>query len=253
MLPFDFELGVACLALAGATAVHAQNAALQALSGISKQDQTTALRSALTQGAQAAVASLGKPDGFLANPKVRIPLPGKLAKADKLLHTLGLGAQSDALVTAMNRAAEAAVPEARTLLVDAVKQMSVQDAAGILTGGPDSATQYFRGKTSASLAAKFLPIVKKSTEKVDLAARYNALAGKAATFGVIQEKDASVENYVTQKALDGLFTMIGEEEAAIRANPMGQASKLLQKVFSAAGNSAGVLRSPTTLRPVATG
>jgi hypothetical protein len=213
----------------------AQSSALQALSGISKQDQTTALRSALTQGAQAAVATLGKTDGFLGNPKVRIPLPGKLAKADKMLRTLGMGAQSDALITAMNRAAEAAVPEARTLLVDAVKQMSVQDAAGILTGGPDSATQYFRGKTSASLAAKFLPIVRKSTQKVDLAARYDAVAGKAAALGLIDAKDASVENYVTQKALDGLYTMIGEEEAAIRADPMGQASKLLQKVFSAAG------------------
>jgi hypothetical protein len=218
----------------GAFHVRAQTPAPQALSGISKADQTTALRSALTQGAQAAVATLGKPDGFLANPKVRIPLPGKLAKAEKLLRTLGMSAQTDALITAMNRAAEAAVPEARTLLVDAVKQMSVQDVAGILTGAPDSATQYFRSKTSASLTTKLLPIVRKSTEKVDLAARYNAVAGKAAQFGVIDAKDAAVENYVTQKTLDGLFTMIGEEEAAIRANPMGQASKLLQKVFSAA-------------------
>jgi hypothetical protein len=218
----------------GAFHVHAQNSAPQALSGISKADQTTALRNALTQGAQAAVATLGKPDGFLANPKVRIPLPGKLAKAEKLLRTLGMGAQTDALITAMNRAAEAAVPEARTLLVDAVKQMSVQDVAGILTGAPDSATQYFRSKTSASLTTKLLPIVRRSTEKVDLAARYNAVAGKAAQFGVIDAKDAAFENYVTQKTLDGLFTMIGEEEAAIRANPMGQASKLLQRVFSAA-------------------
>ncbi len=135
----------------------------------------------------------------------------------------------------MNRAAEAAVPEARTLLVDAVKQMSVQDVAGILTGGPSSATQYFRSKTSASLAARFLPIVRKSTEKVDLTARYNALAGKAAGLGLIDAKDASVETYVTQKALDGLFTVIAEEEAALRANPMGQASQLLQRVFTAAG------------------
>ncbi len=227
-------LVVMALSLCSPAAV-AQGTALQALGSISKQDQTTALRSALTQGAQAAVAQLGKPDGFLGNPKVRIPLPGKLAKADKMLRKLGLGAQSDALVNAMNRAAEAAVPEARTLLVDAVKQMSVQDVAGILTGGPSSATQYFRSKTSASLAARFLPIVRKSTEKVDLTARYNALAGKAAGLGLIDAKDASVETYVTQKALDGLFTVIAEEEAALRANPMGQASQLLQRVFTAAG------------------
>jgi hypothetical protein len=161
-------------------------------------------------------------------------LPGKLQKAEKLLRTLGMSSQTDALVTAMNRAAEAAVPEARTLLIDAVKGMSVQDVAGILSGGPNSATEYFRGKTSEQLTAKFLPIVKKSTEKVDLAARYNAVASKAAGFGVVDAKDASIETYVTQKALDGLFKMIGEEEAAIRANPMGQASSLLRKVFSAA-------------------
>lgn len=209
--------------------------ALAALAGISKQDQTSALRTALTQGAQAAVSNLGKTDGFLGNPQVRIPLPGKLAKAEKTLRMVGMGSQTDALITAMNRAAEAAVPEARALLVDAVKNMSVQDVAGILTGGPNSATEYFRGKTSEPLAAKFLPIVRKQTEKVDLAARYNAVAGKAAAFGMFDAKDASVESYVTQKALDGLFTMIGREEAAIRANPLGQTNKLLQKVFTAAG------------------
>ena len=113
--------------------------------------------------------------------------------------------------------------------------MSVQDVAGILTGPPDAATQYFRSRTSESLTAKFLPVVRTQTAKLDLASRYNAVAGKASSFGLLDAKDTSVENYVTQKALDGLFTMIAEEEAAIRANPLGQASKLLQKVFSAAG------------------
>ncbi|MEO7773378.1 MAG: DUF4197 domain-containing protein [Steroidobacteraceae bacterium] len=206
-----------------------------ALDLISRTDQTTALRAALTQGAQAAVAKLGVTDGFLGNPKVKIALPGKLAKSEKMLRNFGLGPQIDSLTTTMNRAAEAAVPEARVLLVDAVKQMSVQDVAGILNGGPDSATQYFRGKTSESLTARFLPIVRTQTAKLDLASRYNAVAGKAAAFGLVDAKDSSVENYVTQKALEGLFTMIAEEEAAIRANPLGQASKLLQKVFSAAG------------------
>jgi hypothetical protein len=224
----------ALIALMLTAPAGAQTGALAALSGISKQDQTLALRTALTQGAQVAVAKLGTNDGFLGNPKVRIPLPGKLKKAEKLLRTMGMGAQTDALVTAMNRAAEAAVPEARTLLVEAVKGMSVQDVAGILRGGPNSATEYFRGKTSTQLTARFLPIVKRSTEKVDLATRYNAVAAKAGGLGLLDAKDASIENYVTQKALDGLFTMIGEEEAAIRANPMGQASSLLKKVFSAA-------------------
>lgn len=228
-------IALGALASLPAAAQTGTSDALRALAGISTQDQTSALRTALTQGAQAAVANLGKTDGFLGNPQVRIPLPGRLAKAEKMLRTVGMGSQTDALITAMNRAAEAAVPEARALLVDAVKNMSVQDVAGILTGGPNSATEYFRGKTSEPLAAKFLPIVRKQTEKVGLVARYNAVAGKAAAFGVVDAKDASVESYVTQKTLDGLFTMIGQEEAAIRANPLGQANKLLQKVFSAAG------------------
>jgi Protein of unknown function (DUF4197) len=226
----------ATLAVLFAAASGAALAASSALDLIPKSDQTSALRTALTQGAQAAVAKLGVKDGFLGNPKVRITLPGKLAKSEKLLRNFGMGAQIDSLTTAMNRAAEAAVPEARVLLVDAVKQMSVQDVAGILSGGPDSATQYFRSKTSDSLTAKFLPVVRNATAKLDVASRYNAVAGKAAAFGLLDAKDASVENYVTQRALDGLFTMIGEEEAAIRANPLGQASKLLQRVFSAAGN-----------------
>jgi hypothetical protein len=222
------------LVLSVSLACGAALAATSALDLISRQDQTSALRAALTQGAQAAVMKLGVANGFLGNPKVRIGLPGRLGKSEKMLRNLGLGPQVDQLTTAMNRAAEAAVPEARTLLVDAVKQMSVQDVAGILSGGANSATEYFRGRTSAPLATKFLPIVRNATAKVDLAARYNAVAGKAAAFGLLDAKDASVEDYVTQKALDGLYTMIGEEEAAIRANPLGQANKLLQRVFGAA-------------------
>lgn len=230
------SIGFVAAAVLAPLALAASNVS-SLLSSISPQDQTSALRTALTQGAQAAVAKLGTADGFLGNPKVRIPLPGKLAKAEKTLKRIGLGSQTDALVTAMNRAAEAAVPEARTLLVDAVKQMSVQDAAGILSGGPDAATKYFRGKTEGALSAKFLPIVKQRTQQLDLASRYNAVASQAATFGLVDEKDASVEGYVTQKALDGLYTLMAEEEAAIRANPVGQASKLLQTVFGAVRKS----------------
>ena len=206
-----------------------------ALAAISNQDRTAALRTALTQGAQAAVGKLGVVDGFLGNPEVKIPLPGKLAKGEKLLRTFGLGAQADELVTAMNRAAEAAVPEAKTLLVDSVKQMSVQDATSILTGPDDAATQYFKRTTSEKLAAKFLPIVQKATAKVGVAQKYNAVAGKAQQYGLVGASDASVESYVTQKTLDGLFLMMAKEEKAIRDDPLGQSSKLLKKVFGAVG------------------
>jgi len=133
----------------------------------------------------------------------------------------------------MNRAAEAAVPEARALLVDLVKKMSVQDAKGILTGGQDSATQYFKRSTSEQLRARFLPIVKKATAKVQLAQKYDEYAGKGVKLGLVKKEDANLDAYVTQKALDGLFTMVAEEEAKIRQNPAGAASGLLTKVFGA--------------------
>ena len=218
----------ACLALTGAL-VHADGA----LDALSPQQRTQGLKTALTQAAQVAVKNLGQTDGFLANPDVRIPLPGKLQKAQKLLSALGASKQTDALVTAMNRAAEAAVPEAKTLLLDSVKQMSVQDAIGILTGGQDAATQYFRRTTSDRLTQRFLPIVSRETGKVQLAQRYNDVAGKAAQLGLLNDKDSNLDRYVTGKALDGLFLMMAKEEAAIRQDPLGQASGILQKVFGA--------------------
>lgn len=206
------------------------------LDGISTADSNNALRQALSQGAVAAVTGLGRTDGFFGNPKVKIPLPENLQKAEKLMRKLGAGKYADELILTMNRAAEAAVPEAKDLLLDAVRQMTLQDAKAILTGGDDSVTRYFKQKTSAPLTEKFLPIVRQATGKVELAKKYNRYAKQGAKLGLIDEKDASLEGYVTEKALDGLFLMIGEEERAIRQNPLGQASSLLQKVFGALKN-----------------
>ena len=201
------------------------------LSGFTNQQSVTGLKDALTQGAANAVATLGKQDGFLGNPKVKIPLPGPLAKGEKLMRTLGMGKQADDLVTAMNHAAEEAVPEAKTLLTDAVKKMSVQDAKGILTGGEDSATQYFRSKSETALRGKFLPIVTKTTSKVGLAQQYNEFAGKAASTGLMKGDNTKVENYVTQKTLDGLFLMMAEEEKKIRQNPVQAGTDIAKKIF----------------------
>jgi Protein of unknown function (DUF4197) len=203
------------------------------LSDLSNKDAVAGLKEALTKGAGNAVGKLGKVDGFLGNPQVRIPLPDSLQRVDGLLRTFGQGKYADELVVTMNRAAEAAVPEARALLVKAVKEMSVQDAKGILSGGDTAATEYFRGKTAQPLAAKFLPIVQKATAKVKLAQKYDQFAGKAMRFGLVNENQANIEQYVTQKALGGLFLMMAEEEKAIRADPVGQGSKLLSKVFGA--------------------
>ena len=203
------------------------------LDAVSAEESGGALRQALSQGATAAVANLGRHDGFLANPKVKIPLPENLQKAEKLMRKLGMGKYADELIVTMNRAAEAAVPEAKELLLHAVRQMTLQDAKAILTGGDDSVTQYFKRTTSEPLTEKFLPIVKQATERVDLAKKYNRYAKQGAKLGLLDKEDASLEGYVTQKALDGLFLMISEEERAIRKNPLGQASSLLQKVFGA--------------------
>jgi len=211
-------------------------AAFASIGTLAPSDSVAGLKTALQQGATRAVAQLGVTDGFLKNPKVKIPLPPTLKKADKALRMLGMGGQADELVVAMNRAAEIAVPEAKVLLLDAVKQMSLDDARQILTGGDDSATQYFRRVSYDKLQQRFLPIVKEKTDHAQLAKQYNDLAARAAPFGLVEAKDATVEGYVTRKALDGLFVVIGDEERAIRRDPLGQSSKILRSVFGALGH-----------------
>ncbi|MDZ4099386.1 MAG: DUF4197 domain-containing protein [Methylophilaceae bacterium] len=203
------------------------------LTNISNAEASNGLKEALIQGAGKAVGKLGAVDGFLGNPQVKIPLPDSLKKAEKTMRMFGMGKQADELVLKMNRAAEAAVPEAKALLVDSVKQMSVADAKAILTGGNDSATQYFKKTTSAPMAEKFLPIVKKATEDVKLAQQYNKFAQTGMKYGLVKKEQANIEEYVTQKTLDGVYLMMAAEEKAIRENPMGQASNLLKKVFGA--------------------
>lgn len=215
-------------ALAAATRAQAQG-----LAGISDLDASKGLKTALETGAMSAIQLLGKPGGFLANPQVHIPLPGYLKDAAKLLSALGQKKQVDDLETAMNRAAENAVPMAKDLLVGAVQKMTVTDAKNILTGGDTSVTNFFAEKTRTPLSAQFLPVVKQATSKVDLAAKYDLVAGKAAGFGLVKQEDASVDHYVTRKALDGLYFMIGEEEKKIRRDPVGTGSAILSKVFGA--------------------
>ena len=217
-------------ALFVATSAHALG-----LADLTNKDASGGLKEALTQGAGKAVDQLGRTDGFLGNPKVKIPLPENLRKGEDLLRKLGMGKYADELETAMNRAAEAAVPEAKTLLVNSIKTMSVQDAKGILTGGDDAATQYFKRTTSGPLAAKFKPIVQKAMAKVKLADKYDEFAGKAAKLGLVKDEDAHLENYVTAKALDGLYLMIAQEEKTIRQDPVGAAGSLAKKVFGALG------------------
>ena len=201
------------------------------VSNLSNTEASGGLKEALTQGVGKAVASLGAADGFFGNSAVKIPLPDSLKKIQKGMKFMGMGKQSDELVLKMNRAAEAAVPEAKTLLVDSIKKMSLADAKAILTGPQDAATQYFKKTTSAQMGEKFLPIVTKATANVQLADSYNKYAEMGSKFGVVKKEDANINQYVTKKALDGVYYMVAQEEAAIRKDPLGQASSLLKKVF----------------------
>ena len=210
-----------------------QRALAVSLAQLSNADAASGVKAALARGAEVAVDLLGRTDGFLGNPQVRIGLPGQLEDAAKLMRKFGQGKAIDELITGMNRAAEAAVPMGKDLLVSAVQNMSVTDAKKILTGGDTSVTQFFAEKTRAPLGERFLPIVTQSIEKVGLAQQYNAFASKAAGFGLVKKEDANLSQYVTGKTLDGLFTMIGEEEKKIRQDPVGTGSAILQKVFGA--------------------
>ncbi len=202
------------------------------LADLSQQDASSGLKDALKQGTQVAVQQLGKPGGFSANPEVKIGLPGKLGKAASTMKMMGMGSEIEQLENSMNLAAEAAVPQAQVLLIEAVQKMTVEDAKSILTGPDDAATQYLNKTSREQLRAQFLPIVKQATDKVGLAQQYNSLAGQAANFGVVDAKNANIENYVTEQTLDGLFVIIAEQEADIRKNPADAATSLAKKVFS---------------------
>ncbi len=209
------------------------SASAAGLDDISNRDAVAGLKQALANGAQAAVAKLGKENGFLDDARIKIPLPSSMKSAEAVMRSIGAGKQVDDLVLRMNRAAEAAVPQAKSLLVDAAKKMTVQDAKGILTGGEDSATQHFKRTTSEALAQKFKPIVKKAMAKVKLAEAYNEIAASGAKLGLVKEEDANLEDYITRRTLDGLFVGIADEEKKIRQNPAAAASSIVKKVFGA--------------------
>jgi hypothetical protein len=216
------------LALSALGTAFAASAALDALSA---RDAAGGLRAALSKGIDVAVAQLGTNNGFLNDPKVSIPLPSALEKAERALSRFGMGGQADELKATMNHAAEKAVAQAKPVFKQALQHMTLSDAKGILSGGDDAGTQYFRRATNAQLAEKFKPIVATETAKLGLTTKYNEYAGKAAQLGLLSAEDANLNDYVTARALDGLFSRIADEEHEIRKDPLGQASSLIKKVF----------------------
>jgi Protein of unknown function (DUF4197) len=207
--------------------------AMAQLERITNKEAVAGLRAALEKGSQAAVATLGRPDGFLANPKVRIPLPESLTRAESFMRRVGMGRYADELVVAMNRAAEAAVPEARQLFIDSVRKMTIQDAKGILTGGDTAGTEFFQRTTRDPLHARFLPIVRRATDRVGVARKYNDYAEKGARLGLLKKEQSDLDEYVTQKALDALYLTVAEEEQKIRKDPIAAGAGIIKKVFGA--------------------
>ncbi|NTV94112.1 MAG: DUF4197 domain-containing protein [Thiobacillus sp.] len=190
------------------------------------------LKEALAKGAQGAVTKLGKEGGFMNNAAVKIPMPESLAKIDKTLRKLGQDKYADQFVATMNQAAEKAVPEAAGILADTIRDMTLEDAQGILKGPDDAATQYFRKKSEAKLMERFKPIVTQATDQAGVTSSYKKMVKKAGPLvSLLGAGSEDLDGYVTQKSLDGLFKMVAEEEKAIRANPVARTTDLLKKVF----------------------
>jgi hypothetical protein len=201
------------------------------LSELRDAEVAKGLREALELGVANAVTKLGHEHGFMGNEDVRIPMPESLQKVESGMRKLGMGKQADELIATMNRAAEQAVPEARMLLINATRKLTIEDAKKILTGPDDAATQYFRAQSGEQLAQRFLPIVARETKKLKLADYYNRFANRGVALGLVRDEDANLDEYVTRKALDGLFLVVAEEERAIRADPMESGKRLIKKVF----------------------
>ncbi|PKM30247.1 MAG: DUF4197 domain-containing protein [Gammaproteobacteria bacterium HGW-Gammaproteobacteria-11] len=208
-------------------------AASQTLSDLTQQETSSGLKDALVQAANSAVQQLGRPGGFSNDSQRRISLPGHLGTAARTMKMMGMGAQVTQLENSMNLAAEAAVPNAQALLVQAIQNMTLSDARSILSGPQDSATRYLDSSSRPALRTALLPVVSEATAQVGLAQQYNQFAGQAARYGAIQSQDASIESYVTEQALNGLFAIMAEQEAEIRNNPAAAATSLAKKVFGA--------------------
>ncbi len=196
------------------------------------ESQAAALRELLSQGSVQAVTLLGRTDGYFANPRVRIPLPENLQRIERSLRRLGQGGLVDEFVLSLNRAAETAAPEAKAVFLDVVRGLSLRDAVDIVRGPDDAATRYLRSHADTTLTSRFLPIVAHATEQVGVTARYKKLTRRAAfAGGALDLTGLDLDNYVTQRALDGLFILIADEEQRIRRDPAARSTELLRRVF----------------------
>ena len=200
-------------------------------SNLSNDEVVSGLREALNIGSKNASGSASKRDGFLKNSLIKIPFPKEAKVVETKARQLGMGSQVDRFVTTMNRAAEEASKEAAPVFVQAIKTMTITDGINILRGGDNAATMYLKGRTSNELTTKFSPIVKKAIQKVELTKYWKPIITSYNKLPGVKKQNPDLDRYVTEKTLEGLFTLLAQEEAKIRKDPMAQVTDLLRRVF----------------------
>ncbi|MCG8618253.1 MAG: DUF4197 domain-containing protein [Desulfobacterales bacterium] len=207
------------------------NNAIGSVAGLSTADITAGLKQALEKGAVAVVNQLSTQNGFNLDKNIHIPLPDSLASVKSLLTSAGFGGLADDVELKLNRAAEAATPKAKALFLDAITQMSFEDAKSILNGADDAATQYFKEKMSPGLAAAMKPVVDNTLAQVGAVQAYDAMIGQYKSLPFVPDVKANLTTHAVQKAMDGIFYYLAQEEKAIRQDPAKRTTELLQKVF----------------------
>ena len=201
-------------------------------SGLSDVKIGSGLKEALQIGTENAVSLTGRTDGYFMNQAIKILMPEKLRNLEKGLRTVGYGPQVDEFILSMNRAAEQAAPLAKQIFLDAIGEMSFDDAQKILSGGDTAATDYFKTKTTNKLTTAFSPVVEQTMNEVGVTRQYNELVGRFQSIPFMKSKTLDINHYVVTKALDGLFLVLGDEERKIRTNPAARVTDLLKEVFS---------------------
>lgn len=209
---------------------HLQGDSTDTTGSITTSEAISGLKAALDKAVDLSISLLGQTDGFLGNDKVRIPMPDTLGKVETALRLAGQAEMADQFVTSMNRAAEQAVPLTKDLFIEAIKRMTFEDAMSILNGGDTSATDYFQRTMTPDLKDKVRPVVSEATDSVNVTKYYKNMTSAVALTG-ISSNAIDLDGYVTDKALEGLFYIMGEEEKNIRENPLARTSDILQKVF----------------------
>jgi hypothetical protein len=233
-LPFLFILTcsfVICTGLKAQTLNQAKSLVGSTNSKYTEKDAADAIKEALSKGISEGVKLVSKKDGYFGNVEIKIPFPDDVKDIETKLRSVGLGNQVDEVILSMNRAAEDAAKDAETIFLNAIKSMTIQDAINIVKGSNDAATQYLKKTTSSALTTKFRPVIKASMDKVNTTKLWAELIKSYNQIPFVKKKNPDLTEYVTQKAIDGLFVMIAKKEQDIRKNPMAQTTDLLKKVF----------------------